>query len=57
MEITPRQLELIDQGLGGISGGLLPGQVDGDAQQAAGRALDLHQVISQSRHNLFNDLL
>ena len=35
----------------------LPGQVDGDAQQSAGRAFNLHQVIPQSGYGLLDDLL
>ena len=49
--------ELLNYGLGRISGRLHPGQVDGDAQQTTSGAFDLHQVIPQARHNLFNDLL
>ena len=35
----------------------LPRQINRDAQQAAGRALDFNQVIAQTCDGLFNDLL
>jgi hypothetical protein len=31
--------------------------VDSDAQQTAGRAIDLYEVITESGHGLFNDVL
>ena len=35
----------------------LPGQVNGDAEQTTGRALDLYQVITQACYGLLDDLL
>jgi hypothetical protein len=35
----------------------LPRQIDRDAQQATGRAVDLDQVVAQSGHGLLNDVL
>ena len=49
--------KLINRGLGRIDGRLHPWQVDGDAQQATRRPFDLHQVVTETGHNLFNDLL
>jgi hypothetical protein len=34
-----------------------PRQINGDAQQAASGAFNLHQVITQSGHSLQNDFL
>ena len=35
----------------------IPGHVDRDAQQPAGRAINLHQVVAQPGHGLFDYLL
>ena len=35
----------------------LPGPINGDAQQATRRAFNLHQVVAQTRHRLFDYLL